>query len=70
MFSICEIFQKLNPDKQHPLVLGEHLKTTVTEPLEVPHLGFCVGDSGCYENSLSSHKTFNAFCWLSKKLNL
>lgn len=52
--------------QQHPPVLGEHLKTTVTELLEVPHLGFCVGDSGCYENSLSSHKTFNAFCWLSK----
>lgn len=52
--------------QQHPPALGEHLKTTVTEPLEVPHLGFCVGDSGCYENSLSSHETFNAFCWLSK----
>lgn len=53
--------------QQHSLVLGEHLKTTATEPLQVLHLGFCVGHSGCYENSLSSQKTFNAFCWLSER---
>lgn len=53
--------------QQYVLALGEHLKTTTTDLLEMPFLIlFFVAATGGYKNSLSSDETFTAMCWVSK----